>query len=71
MLKIPTIPQLFHAYDKAEYALARRRDKEFPEGTKVIFAGMEAEVVGGSLYADQILTNYGHMSWRCAKKVTP
>ncbi len=64
------IDKLFRAYDKAEYELCKRRDEEFPKGTRVEFAGMEADVISGSLYPHQILTTMGHQSWRNAKKIT-
>lgn len=67
--KPPTLGKLFRAYDKASHELATRRDIEFPAGAKVAFAGMEAEVVTGSLYPDQIRTTMGHMAWRKAKKI--
>lgn len=69
-LKPCTLGKLFRAYDKAEHELIKRRDEEFPEGTKVMFAGMQTEVIPGSLYADQINTKFGHLGWSNAKKIT-
>lgn len=65
-----TLGKLFRAYEKAEHELVMRRNEEFPIGTKVEFAGMEALVISGSLYPHQILTTMGHTSWRFAKKIT-
>lgn len=61
------LDKLFHAYDKAEHDLIKIRDEEFPVGTRVksrIDPDMEATVCDGSLYAHQINTEWGHMSWR-------
>lgn len=65
-----TLSKLFRAYDKAEYELVKRREEEFPAGTKVVFLNIEAEVIDGSLYPHQINTKFGHMSWRNAKKIS-
>lgn len=65
-----SLAKLFHAYEKAEYELCKRRDEEFPPGTKVKFLEWTTEVVVGSLHPDQILTQCGHKSWRNCTKVT-
>lgn len=70
--KKTTINKLFHAYDRAEAALTIARDQEFPPGTKVrsrIDPDHVTEVTTGSLYAHQVNTVYGHMSWRWLEKV--
>lgn len=69
MSKSCTLGKLFRAYNKAEYELIKRRDEEFPKGTKVEFACMEAEVISGSLYPHQILTTMGYKRWCTAKKI--
>lgn len=57
--------KLFNAYYRAEANLENARDKEFPVGTKVYHSitGSMATVKGGSLYAHQVNTDIGHMSW--------
>lgn len=59
--------KLFNAYDKAHWLLVNERDRRFPVGTLVrsrLNPDMVTEVADGSLYADQVNTAYGHMSWR-------
>lgn len=72
-MKDKEISKLFHAYDKAEWALIKRRDELFPPGTKIVSRlnpDMVTEVTDGSLYPHQVNTRYGHMSWRFFDKVS-
>lgn len=60
------LDKLHNAYNKAEYALIKKRDELFPVGTVVysrLQPDLKATVQDGSLYADQVNTNIGHMSW--------
>lgn len=66
------IDQLFHTYDDAEYALIKKRDEMFPVGCVIrsrINPEFDAVVKDGSLYANQVNTNQGHMSWRYLEKL--
>jgi hypothetical protein len=56
--------KLWRDYDKAAHALTKMRDKLYPIGTEVYFAGYRAEVIEGSLYPHQINTSMGHMGWQ-------
>jgi hypothetical protein len=58
--------KLFGDYDFAWFKLAQARHRLFPPGTKVKckLTGRTAIVTEGSLYADQVNTASGHMSWR-------
>lgn len=73
MAKPCTLGKLFSAYEKAEYELIKRRNEEFPPGTMVksrIHPDMIVEVKDGSLYPDQVNTDWGHMNWRYLEKVS-
>jgi hypothetical protein len=65
------IDKLFRAYDKARAALCVKRDELFPVGTLVRrqYSKSTVPVISGSLYAHQIVTDYGHMSWRYLERV--
>lgn len=59
------IYKLYLAYRKAAAALTAKRNELYPEGTRVIapHIGATVTVKNGSLYADQIYTDRGHMAW--------
>lgn len=48
------------AYDKAQYALKKERDRIFPAGTKVRckLTGAIGTVTQGSLYVDQVFIDH-------------
>lgn len=70
MSRSPTarkVSNAFAEYDAAYFTLVRLRSTLFPPGTKVrsrIDPDHTTIVTEGSLYADQVNTAYGHMSWR-------
>lgn len=70
-MKNNDIDKLHHAYDKAWHAMVKKRDEVYTPGTIVksrINPEFTVKVIEGSLYADQVNTTYGHMSWRYLDK---
>lgn len=65
------IHKLHRDYWRIEADLCSERDALYPVGTEVVIGclGMTATVTKGSLYADQVMTNMGHVAWRNLKKV--
>lgn len=63
--------KLERAYDKAEGKLRALRDKLYPIGMKGTdkIHGCGLVIIPGSLYADRINTNMGHMTWRTFEPV--
>jgi hypothetical protein len=52
-------------YAKASARLVCLRDDLYPEGSKVsMFGRVEATIIRGSLYPDQVNTDKGHMGIR-------
>lgn len=64
--KYDELRKLERAYDKAEGKLVTLRNELYPVGTKGLCktTGFKVTVRPGSLYADQLYTDSGHMSWR-------
>lgn len=63
--------KLFRDYDNAYFGLIGMREHSFPVGTRVksrMDPNFTITVTEGSLYADQVNTNFGHMSWRYLEK---
>jgi len=68
-----TIRQLHGQYHKAYANMTALRDLLFPVGMMVYnpMIDQHAIIKSGSLYADQVNTHIGHMSWYDLQKPTP
>lgn len=68
---IKTLRQLHNDYCQAEGLLRKEVNALYPINTvgRCNVTGLSCRVTGNSLYADQINTTLGHMSWHNFEKI--